>query len=42
MLKVLHSNKGIQLIFGLVIGILFGFLLQTLAQARGSVPEGKG
>jgi hypothetical protein len=28
MLKSLHSNKGAQLIIGLVMGILFGFLLQ--------------
>jgi len=28
MLKVLHEKKGVQLILGLVIGILFGFLLQ--------------
>jgi hypothetical protein len=28
MLKILHENKGIQLIFGLLIGIIFGFLLQ--------------
>ena len=28
MLKTLHSKKGVQLVLGLIIGILFGFLLQ--------------
>ena len=28
MLKSLHSRKAVQLILGLVMGILFGFLLQ--------------
>ena len=28
MLKALHEKKGLQLIIGLIIGILFGFLLQ--------------
>lgn len=28
MLKVIHSRKGIQLCLGLLIGIVFGFLLQ--------------
>ncbi|MFC1713351.1 YeeE/YedE thiosulfate transporter family protein [Candidatus Poribacteria bacterium] len=28
MLKALHEKKGLQLILGLIIGILFGFLLQ--------------
>ena len=28
MLKALHEKKGLQLILGLVMGILFGFLLQ--------------
>ena len=28
MLKALHSRKGVQLFLGLVMGILFGFLLQ--------------
>jgi hypothetical protein len=28
MLKKLHEKKGIQLVFGLFIGIMFGFLLQ--------------
>lgn len=28
MLKTLHEKKGIQLVFGLLIGIMFGFLLQ--------------
>jgi hypothetical protein len=28
MLEALHKKKGLQLVFGLVIGIVFGFLLQ--------------
>ena len=28
MLKALHEKKGLQLVIGLIIGILFGFLLQ--------------
>jgi uncharacterized protein len=28
MLKTIHANKGIQLILGLLLGIIFGFLLQ--------------
>lgn len=34
MLKALHGNRKVQLLLGLVIGILFGFLLQ-----RGGVGE---
>ncbi|MFC1719487.1 YeeE/YedE thiosulfate transporter family protein [Candidatus Poribacteria bacterium] len=41
MLKVLHSNKGIQLIFGLVIGVLFGFLLQKGGVTKYSIIIGQ-
>jgi len=41
MLKRLHSEKKIQLIFGLVMGIIFGFLLQKGGVAKYDVIMGQ-
>jgi len=41
MLTDLHSKKGIQLLLGLVIGILFGFLLQKGGLTRYDIIEGQ-
>lgn len=37
MLKTLHSKKGVQLLLGLIAGILFGFLLQKGGVTKYSV-----
>jgi len=41
MLKTLHSQKKIQLIFGLIMGIIFGFLLQKGGVAKYDVIMGQ-
>ncbi len=41
MLKVLHGNKGIQLVIGFVLGIGFGFLLQKGGVTRYDVIIGQ-
>jgi len=41
MLKTLHEKKSVQLVIGLVIGILFGFLLQKGAVTRYDVIIGQ-
>jgi len=41
MLKALHSKKGVQLILGLIAGIIFGFLLQKGGVTKYSVILGQ-
>ncbi len=41
MLKTLHSQKKIQLIFGLIMGVIFGFLLQKGGVAKYDVIMGQ-